>query len=73
MTEINLSTKAREIWEARANMGEGAFLYLHESGDCILWESEADSVDDDGRKAVARWQLTEAEVREVSRFADYLA
>lgn len=69
----NLSAKAREIYEAKLEAGEDAFLYLHDTGDCILWESEADSENDDGRNAIGRWQLTEEEVREVSRFADYLA
>lgn len=69
----NLSAKAREICEAKSGAGEDAFLYLHDSGDCILWASKADSENDDGRKAIGRWQLTDAEVREVRRFADCLA
>lgn len=69
----NISAKARGIYEAKLGAGEGAFLYLHDSGDCILWASKTDSENDDGRKAIGRWQLTDAEVREVRRFADYLA
>lgn len=68
-----LSTKAREIYEAKLRASEGAFLYLHDSGDCILWASKTDSENDDGSKAVGRWQLTAAEMREVRRFADYIA
>lgn len=68
-----LSAKVREICEAKSGVGEDAFLYLHDSGDCILWASKADSENDDGSKAVGRWQLTDAEVREMLRFAAYLA
>jgi hypothetical protein len=49
-----------EIIEHKAAIN--GFLWAHDSGDVILWESEEDSVDDDGRHAVARWQLSRAEL-----------
>jgi hypothetical protein len=38
------------------------YLWAHDSGDVILWPSEEESVDDDGRHAIARWQLSRAEL-----------
>jgi hypothetical protein len=38
------------------------FLWAHDSGDVILWPSEEESINDDGQRAVARWQLSRAEL-----------
>lgn len=51
--------KVNEILEEKAKAGSAAFLWLHSlSGDCILWPDEESSIDDDGKNAIERWQLT---------------
>jgi hypothetical protein len=49
-----------EIMDMKA--ASNGWLWAHDSGDVILWESEEDSVDDDGQRAVARWQVTREEL-----------
>lgn len=49
-----------EIITAKADAGPDAYLWLHASGDCILWPSEDASQDDDGARALGRWQLDRA-------------
>jgi hypothetical protein len=44
-------TTAAEIIQAKAGAGEDAFLWLYDSGDCILWP------DKDGN-AAGRWQVS---------------
>lgn len=60
-----MSTKFTEILSAKKNAGTDAYLWLHDSGDCILWPDEASSENDNGSKAVGRWTLTKAEVAEL--------
>lgn len=50
-----------EIKAAKEQVGDEAYLWLHDSGDCMLWESEEDSEDDNGSRALERWQLTKAQ------------
>lgn len=50
-------TTANEILSAKASAGDDTYLWLHDSGDCILWQSEEDSINDDGTHAVDRWQV----------------
>jgi len=38
--------------------GPKKYLWMHDSGDVILWPTEEESVDDDGSRALARWQVT---------------
>lgn len=67
------SSKITEIIEAKKAAGEDAYLWLHSSGDCILWPSEEASQDDAGAKAIGRWQLTSSEMAEVYASDDTLS
>lgn len=56
-----MSNTIETILAAKTAEGAGAYLWLHSSGDCILWSCEQDSIDDDGANAVGRWQLSKIE------------
>jgi hypothetical protein len=62
---VDSQEKVQEIRDAKANAGPDAYLWLHDSGDCILWPNQESSEDDNGAKAIERWSLTPAESREV--------
>lgn len=65
--EEELSEAIQEIINAKEAAGFDAFLWLQDDvGDCILWESEEESEDDDGSRAVGRWRLTPDEVVELN-------
>jgi len=54
------------ILEAKKYAGETAYLWLNElAGDCILWPSEEDSIDDDGRNAIERWEVGKGVISEL--------
>mgnify|MGYP000987986307 FL=1 len=57
-----MTDDVRKIIEAKEESGEAAYLWLHDSGDCILWPNEEASEDDDGANAIERWQLAENEM-----------
>lgn len=55
--------RIEQILAAKALAGDDAYLWLHDSGDCILWPSEEEAEDDDGHRAIERWQLNPVEIR----------
>lgn len=55
--EREMTDKANEIIEIKRNEGNEAYLWVHDSGDVILWPDEASSEDDDGANAVERWHV----------------
>ena len=62
-----MSAKIEAIIEAVKEAGETAYLWLQDdAGDCILWASEEESVNDNGANAIGRWQLTPEEVAELN-------
>jgi len=52
-----MTEQAQIIIEAKRYEGPDAYLWVHDSGDVILWPDEESSVDDDGANAVERWQV----------------
>lgn len=56
-----MSDTVYDILQAKKSAGEDSFLWLHSSGDCILWPNEESSINDDGRHALHRWRLNEDE------------
>ena len=65
-TMTTMKTTISEIIEAKNNAGSSAYLWLQSTaGDCILWPTEESSVNDDGKNAVGRWQLTRDEENEL--------
>ncbi len=60
-----MTTIVNEILSAKSAAGNDAYLWLHDSGDCILWPTEEASINDDGKNAVERWQLSSDEVAEL--------
>ncbi len=55
----------QSIIDAKSAAGSAAYLWLHDSGDCILWPTEDASEGDDGSKAIGRWQVTTAQIAEL--------
>jgi len=52
-----------EIFVLRNQLGDGGFLAAeYVSGDVLLWNSETDSEEDDGKNAIARWKLNSSEI-----------
>ena len=60
-----MTTTAAEIIERKHSEGTEAYLWVHDSGDVILWPDEASSENDDGAHAVERWQVDAQTVRDL--------
>lgn len=52
-----------DILAAVREAGPTAYLWVHDSGDCILWPNERASRNDDGYLAIGRRTLTPEERR----------
>jgi hypothetical protein len=61
----------QEIIEAyrAASKTEDAYLWIHTSGDAILWQNAEVAENDNGARAIGRWQLTD-EDDDASEFAE---
>lgn len=58
-----MTTTAAEIIERKHSEGPEAYLWVHDSGDVILWPDEESSKNDDGAHAAERWQVDAETVR----------
>jgi hypothetical protein len=47
-----------EAVKARNNVDGDPVLYVHDSGDVILWANEDDAENDDGSRALERWSVS---------------
>lgn len=50
-------TILQAIIDQKHEAGEDAYLWMHCSGDVILWPNEQSSENDDGAHAIARWTV----------------
>ena len=65
-TKEEFVTKAvQEIIETKHNVGPDAYLWLHSSGNCILWLNAESYNDGDVMSAIMRWLLTDEEQQEL--------
>lgn len=58
-------TTTAEIIKRKHDEGTEAYLWVHDSGDVILWPDEETSSNDDGAHAVERWQVGAETVRDL--------
>lgn len=58
-------TTLATIMAAVADAGPSAYLWVHDSGDVILWPDEPSSRGDDGANALARWHVDADTVRDL--------
>jgi hypothetical protein len=61
---------AAKIFGEKIIAGPDAYLWAHDSGDVILWASEAESIEDDGRNAIGRWKVDRETINGLSRIVD---
>lgn len=54
-----------EIGSIRAKNADAHVWMQQDAGDIIVWENVADSVNDDGSKAIARWHVTPEEADQI--------
>jgi hypothetical protein len=59
---MKATDQAQAIIDRKSEVGEDAYLWVHDSGDVILWPSEKASEGDDGAHAIARWSVSAATV-----------
>jgi len=60
-----MTDESRAIIDAKRDAGPDAYLWVHDSGEVILWSTEEDSENDDGSNAVDRWNVDAATVEEL--------
>ena len=53
-----MDQQAQAIIDRKHEAGDDAYLWVHDSGDIILWPSENASEGDDGAHAIARWSVS---------------
>jgi hypothetical protein len=64
-----VAATAEEILIAKTDAGDGAYLWVHTSGDVILWHTEP-GPGNDGADAAARWHVGPAVVDELIASGD---
>ena len=61
-----MSPKIKQIAKNVKQLGDSSYLWVQtDTGRCILWSSEEESVGDDGANAVAAWDLSPEESEEL--------
>lgn len=58
------------IIKAKCQAGPDAFLWVHDSGDVILWPSKEESRGDSGLRAVGRWRVDPETLRAIDPAVD---
>lgn len=53
----SLDATAGAIVSEYVAAGRDAVLYVHDSGDVLLWDSQGAADNDDGTRAIGRWQV----------------
>lgn len=64
------SLEVSVVVERWIEAGRDAVLYVHDSGDVILWHDSESAENDDGRDAVDRWQVGPETVEALAPIAE---